>query len=53
MNQLEPFKKICYDALNSGNPDAHEEALKKILWMIDKEEENMKLRFEYYKMLRP
>jgi hypothetical protein len=46
------IKHICYEALNSGDSDKHEHTLRDILFFIAKEEENAKLRFQYYDMLK-
>ena len=50
MEIFEPIKEIAKKGLdNSNTPYACERALRDILYYIDREDENWRLRKEYYK----
>jgi hypothetical protein len=48
---LQPIKNIAFKAMQDDNPHKHKKALQDILWYIAKEEENFRLRIQYYENL--
>jgi len=50
MNRLiQEIEALLYDADRTGNRQV---AIHKVLWLINKEKESEKLRFEYYKEMK-
>lgn len=52
MQPLTPIKNIAFEGINSDNPLKWRKCLQDILFYIAKEEENFKLRLQYYNELK-